>query len=379
MSYRKNVYVLGAGFSSDAGSPVMDDFFRCARDLRDDPRSPLTEYDRKIFARIIDYRFGLNRALAKILVDLDNIEKLFGFLEMDLQLSARVDAQLRHDMRYLIARTLEVSTQKSLRQDGCHILTGKAGETKYPYVFGGTQYAFFLGLASGLWNPTKSKDGRAVDSVITFNYDLVLEREMSRFKIRPDYFCGTSAAYYRNAFDGSRSNITLLKLHGSVNWFTCPKCKRLYYFGPDAAQIGNIGNYVCQNCTQFSLEPLIVPPTWNKGIEEDFIRPVWSQALVELISAGRLFIVGYSFPETDQFFTYMLGLALAYNDQLSEIHIVNPSPKAGETFTRLFNPYFEQRVVTFHQERTENFVPAIQHRTRQEIDAGNLDSSFVRR
>src|SRR6266568_1209022 len=214
MSYRKNVYVLGAGFSSDAGPPVMNDFFRCARDLRDDPNSPLTEYDRKIFARITDYRFGLNRALAKILVDLDNIERLFGFLEMDLQLSGRVDAQLRHDMRYLIARTLEVSTERSLPQGGYGLLTGKANEPKFTYEYKGSQYAFFLGLVSGLWNPTKIKDRRAVDSIIAFNYDLVLEREMPRFKIRPDYVCGTTATYYGNAFDGSQSLITLLKLHG---------------------------------------------------------------------------------------------------------------------------------------------------------------------
>jgi hypothetical protein len=97
--------VLGAGFSVDAGAPVMDDFLRCAMELRYDPKSSLTEYDKRTFNRVIGYRFSLNRALAKILVDLDNIEELFGFLEMDLQLSGNVEAELRHDMRYLIART----------------------------------------------------------------------------------------------------------------------------------------------------------------------------------------------------------------------------------------------------------------------------------
>jgi len=231
MSYRKNVFVLGAGFSADAGAPIMNDFLRCAMELRYDPVSPLNEYDRKMFDRVIEYRFALNRALAKILVDLDNIEQLFGFLEMDLQLSGNIEAERRSDMRYLIGRTLEVAMQRDLPRGYCSILAGKAKETRFTYGFDGSQYAFFLGLASGLWNPTKKRDNSAVDSMITFNYDLVLEREMPRLKVRPNYFCGDSAAYYKGAFDGPDSLITLLKLHGSVNWIVGGGEKGVHFGG----------------------------------------------------------------------------------------------------------------------------------------------------
>src|SRR5438046_962271 len=114
MSFRKNVFVLGAGFSADTGAPVMKEFFTHARDLRDNPNSELNIADREIFERVINYRFGLNRALAKVFVDLDNIEKLFGFLEMDLQLLSSTDQKLRHDMPYFIARTLEATMTKQL-------------------------------------------------------------------------------------------------------------------------------------------------------------------------------------------------------------------------------------------------------------------------
>jgi len=123
---------------------------------------------------------------------------------------------------------------------------------------------------------------------------------------------------------------------------------------------------------------LIVPPTWNKGIEENFIRSVWSKALEELMSAGRLFIVGYSFPETDQFFKYMLGLALAQNDELWEVHIINPSEDAWEAFKRLFNPYFRERLVTYHRSYTNSFISSIQSLTKQEFNTANLDNNFVR-
>ena len=357
----------------------MNDFFHRARDLRDDPKSRLTEADRNIFGRVVNYRFGLNRALAKILVDLDNIEQLFGFLEMELQLSGKAETRLREDMRYLIARTLEVSMEEKLGLGGCGVSTGKVDETKFYYTFPGSQYGLFVGLVAALWNPNKRKGDDSIDSVITFNYDLVLEREMSALGVRPNYHCGTSAYLYKDAFAGSTRAVSLLKLHGSVNWATCTKCKNLWFLGPEATQVAALGDYACPNCRQFSLSMLIVPPTWNKGIEEGFIRSVWSKALEELMAAGRLFIVGYSFPETDQFFKYMLGLALAQNDGLWAIHIVNPSSDAWEAFKTLFNPYFRDRVVTFESGATQQFIPLVQSWTKQEFSAENLDRGFVKR
>ncbi len=113
-------------------------------------------------------------------------------------------------------------------------------------------------------------------------------------------------------------------------------------------------------------------------MEERFLRPVWSRALGELMTAGRLFIVGYSFPESDQFFKYMLGLALETNNQLSEIHVVNPSAEVAEKFQRFFNPHFHQRAVRYLATATNQFVSRIQDYTRQEFDATSLNGRFTR-
>lgn len=124
--------------------------------------------------------------------------------------------------------------------------------------------------------------------------------------------------------------------------------------------------------------PLVVLPTWNKGIEEKLIQPVWSKALQELMTAGRLFIVGYSFPETDQFFKYMLGLALAGNNKLTEIYVVNSSDKVAEKFKQFFNPYFHQRVVQYHPKRTSEFIGGIQNLTKQEFNEAIVANDFKR-
>jgi NAD-dependent SIR2 family protein deacetylase len=380
MPFRKNVFILGAGFSSEAGAPLMRNFFPLARDIRDDPASPLTEPERQRFGNVIQYRFGLNKALAKVHFDLDNIEQLFGFMEMDLQLARTADSTLRIDMTYLIARTLEILTSGALRKQESQILTGTAQETKYPFRFEGTQYGFFVGLVAGLWNPAKQENRVSRDAVITFNYDLLLEREMIPLGLGPEYSLDPARSDLPMVFANPVLRLKLLKMHGSTNWIVCSECKdRIYVRVPNEAQVASVvGAQPCPACHQTTLRPFIVPPTWNKGIEEGFLRPVWSTALQELLGAGRIFIVGYSFPETDQFFKYLLGLALAHNNDLSEVWIVNPGREAHERFELLFSPYFRQRVVQSESWSTRLFIVNLQGVTKQEIKAADLNGRFVR-
>jgi hypothetical protein len=375
MSFRKNVYLLGAGFSADAGAPLMKDFFSKARNLRDEPGSGLATDEREVFGRIIQYRFELDKALAKVHVDLDNIEELFGFLEMELRLSPGSKPQLREDMTYLIARTLEATSNRSLSTHQNALAAGLVGGTRWMYRFNGNQYGFFAGFASGLWNPAKQSAGGSVDSIISFNYDLILEREFTSLGILPVYE-STAAAYYHE-FPQHRLGLRLLKMHGSANWLHCRQCSTLWAFTPEKAKPSEVPGRHCPSCRYSGLSTVIVPPTWNKGIEAEFILPVWKQALQELISAGRIFIIGYSFPDSDQFFKYLLGLALSKNTSLVEIHIVSDSEKIRGRFEALFHPYFHGRVVKYHPEGTANFLTRIQDFTHQEFEVDKVQSHFI--
>ncbi len=377
MPFRKNVFIVGAGFSAEAGAPLMDQFLTQARELKDNPVSVLDDHDRKIFERVLRYRVELNKALAKIHVDLDNIEQLFGFLEMDLQLSPDADSQLRNDMTYLIVRTLEGSIQKSLAQANNRILTQPRDGARWNYTFQGNQYGFFAGFVSGLWNPDKQVEQKSLDTIITFNYDLLLDREMFQLDIVPNYYC--EPASFKYSFPAPGLHLNLLKMHGSANWTICSECRdKLYIWAPQEAEVFRLTNQECPTCRRVSLTPFIVPPTWNKGIEEKFLRPVWSRALQELITAGRIFIVGYSFPETDQFFKYLLGLALAANNDLSEVWVLNPGSGIAQRFEQLFVPYFHQRTVRHQGWRTAEFIRRLQELTRQEFVDGDLGERFRR-
>lgn len=377
MPFRKNVFIVGAGFSAEAGAPLMDHFLTQARELKDNPVSVLDDHDRKIFERVLRYRVELNKALAKVHVDLDNIEQLFGFLEMDLQLSPDADSKLRNDMTYLIVRTLESSIQQSLPQANDRIVTQPRDGARWPYTFQGNQYGFFAGFVSGLWNPAKRAEQKSLDTIITFNYDLLLDREMLQLGIIPNYYC--EPASFTPPFPTAGLQLNLLKMHGSANWVMCSECRdKLYIWAPQVAEVFRITNQECPTCRSVSLIPFIVPPTWNKGIEAKFLRPVWSRALQELQTAGRIFIVGYSFPETDQFFKYLLGLALATNNDLSEVWVLNPGSGIAQRFEQLFVPYFHQRTVRHQGWRTAEFIGRLQTLTRQDFVDGDLGECFKR-
>ena len=91
------------------------------------------------------------------------------------------------------------------------------------------------------------------------------------------------------------------------------------------------------------MEPFIVPPTWNKTGYGNRLTPVWTAAYQEIKEAARVIIIGYSLPETDSFFKYLLALGLSENDSLQQIIVVNPDEGAQERYHNFMAPHFKRR------------------------------------
>src|SRR5438034_6986409 len=72
-----NVYVLGAGFSADAGLPTIADFLNQMRDSADwlDREGRKTEL--AAVDAVLEFRHNAAAAGYRVNVDLDNIEDLF--------------------------------------------------------------------------------------------------------------------------------------------------------------------------------------------------------------------------------------------------------------------------------------------------------------
>lgn len=178
-----------------------------------------------------------------------------------------------------------------------------------------------------LWNSMiDSHSGGKAITVITFNYDLGLEKSLDASEKSKDSW------YYPFIFTTKtgRTGVKIIKLHGSLNW---------EWTGPNLVNIQ----------TDYSLEPVpqkfsesgcsqaaIVPPTAFKeeinlpqgqpAIVQGLFNDLWKLALEEISSANKLRIIGYSFPQleahADWLFRIARGTRLARTGETSKFRHV---------------------------------------------------------
>jgi hypothetical protein len=180
-------------------------------------------------------------------------------------------------------------------------------------------------------------------SFITFNYDFCLDFALYMKGLRIDYCLGPPV---QNA-------VKLLKLHGSLNWSQCPKCKQIVayrveeYFqnviplseAGSAKIIISSGLGRIPHCdVTLSSHPFIAPPTWNKTQYHTQLESVWRAAATELSEAESIVICGYSLPETDQFFRYLYALGAVGGSGLRKFWVINPDPSLESRFRALCGP-----------------------------------------
>jgi hypothetical protein len=197
-------------------------------------------------------------------------------------------------------------------------------------------------------------------SFIAMNYDLALDYMFQRRNTPVDYCFGESP---------QARAMPLMKLHGSVNWGRCTGCGEIspcslpVFFQNRswenalwsdrtitvALDVGAaIGQY--QHCTGKPCEPdpVIVPPTWNKA-EYQQVANVWKHAARHLSEAENIIVIGYSLPESDQFFRYLFALGTIGDARPQRFWVVDPDPRGHvkERFKRLLGPSFESRFRVF--------------------------------
>jgi hypothetical protein len=143
-------------------------------------------------------------------------------------------------------------------------------------------------------------------------------------RITPEYFVSPAG----------QPGFRLLKLHGSTNWAMCVSCKKdsgtdfLQVVPPRAKPVESIdfqppgeasvdfrmvtsvlANTLCKHCNQKGpLQPVVIPPTWSKLVEKTPIAGVWEAAVDAIREAYQIIVIGYSMPQTDTFFQYLLTL-----------------------------------------------------------------------
>ena len=401
----RNVYILGAGFSAPAGAPIIRTFLDRSREFYTDPTSSMDEEERERFFRVFKFKRSMSQAREKFAIDLDDIEKLFGLVEISQRLGEDL-GETRDDIVYLIAKTLQLATSwpnaarprvwfgaKKSSLDRIRALRNVFQEESEGR-FSADMYDYFGGIISGdLDNPERRNNRK--DTIITFNYDLVCEHALERLGVKPTYHLKPDPAL---DWEPTTRTVDILKLHGSANWGICTKCRRHITVLPKKLTDDPWGfrTLTCPKCCVSVFQLLMIPPSWDKSEYKDIISCVWKKALEELREATRICIIGYSLPEVDAFFQYLLTLALSKNEALTKLIVVdwkNQRPTAQEEFAtargvahdlearyrRMLDPMFQERRFRFYTNGVQGFLgeyTALSEIGRGEAVSGGVSCRF---
>jgi hypothetical protein len=296
---KRVVYLLGAGFSAPLGIPVMRNFLDRARDLyftnieKYANFKPVFDMIRKFYGCNIYYK-----------TDFFNIEDILSLLEMNTGLNREIDADDRAAERASFKKFIVDVIQASTPSRD----TSKGGGWQM-HIFGGDllgEYGQFVaGLLRQNYTRLHEPVGNVIPdyqagaptvrpnefqySVITLNYDVVLENAVHDLELRT----GVTRGFSPHVAD--TSNLSdygghLAKLHGSV----------------DSGEI--------------------IPPTWNKQIASESIQTAWETAHWLLAHANHIRVLGYSLPQADSYVKYLLRAAVVSNDHLKSIDVLCLDP-----------------------------------------------------
>jgi NAD-dependent SIR2 family protein deacetylase len=134
---------------------------------------------------------------------------------------------------------------------------------------------------------------------VTTNYDTFLDTALTQVLggASPEY--GFTIEPFASP-TASSNRPMILKVHGSLDWLYCPSCLSVRRSTQDTFFI-----HPCDQCGDFE-EPLIVPPTFFKEMDNVVLASVWRQFQRRLHDTEHLIFCGYSFPDADLHIKYAL-------------------------------------------------------------------------
>ncbi len=316
------VYVLGAGASraeSDA-IPLVSDFLEKAFELGkfDSPEA-------QGFIQKAAGNFGLSADdLRRGVID---IEQLFSLIDSDVAWEELACKEGDRSIRWL---------SSSLKGAALEGLIGGVLFHVVPPIFR-KKVSHHERLAQAMAKG---------DAVISFNYDLIIDRALQKSgKFTPlGYHLGfrheiSSTSETLKPFTCNEvSDVSLLKLHGSLNWLCSADEKDsdiVYLCDGFSVRLDRDAwgppSYAYKDGARVWLKVFVVPPSSDKGKvwgkHGKTLRPLWEKAGGILRNCDRVVIVGYSLREADYQSRWLFRRFLCEGNKARRICIVNASPQ----------------------------------------------------
>lgn len=328
----KTVYVMGAGFSREAGFPlqaeILDRILRFQIDIMHAPRHAVETFGpaQTRVAEFIGRVFGTSQR--------PPLEDVFTLLDQTIarreycsgyswgELETIRDALKRAVLFVFHQAGLDVPDDARRFYDALsvYLLTRRVAPRRRDSPF----------------------------SIVLLNWDSLLEDSLCRVieglhgqrRADIDYCCptnpiGASCPHTPSLMQEAKRlfNVKVMKLHGSVNWLICPNCSRLYtgVGGREDVWSQYVRPQRCPFCAQIAgsgqegeapgdeapegeareaeareggvrpplLEPFFLTPTFVKVFDNAHVQMTWHSAYAELAEATEVVFVGYSLPDAD--------------------------------------------------------------------------------
>lgn len=379
---KRRVYVLGAGASEGAGLPLMSNFLKKAEVLREKNKEYLFSWDdvpgrdSNIFVSFLT-RYGKKWVKGSKIEKIDNDKTIKVSTKRNHLLLKLNDEKTKVNLKFDNGRTDEYTVK--IETDKLNIYRIRRFDDVWKYLdshqlkkhYNIEEILGYLDMKISLSDSNSDKEYsmkdkllefiesviilsyfygdkkkvsdystllkkfvenlRENDSIISFNYDVLIDQFLTDNKKYPDY--GIDLEGYE-----FEKRIPLLKLHGSLNWRICPKCKKPRWIGNDnllkMAGDDEIMNNLreilfCHELTECPMhkrftieETFFVPPSWNKNDYPDS-KVLWKLASEKLKIADEIIFIGYSLPQADIYFKYLLLSSLP--EKKFSVEVVDPN------------------------------------------------------
>lgn len=153
----------------------------------------------------------------------------------------------------------------------------------------------------------------------------------------------------------------LLKLHGSLGWFHCPRCANLYV-NVELAKI-YIPNHATDRWGECDcgaqLATVMIAPSYLKDYRLPHITSVWTNSLSELAESGHWVFIGYSLPADDFHIRALLLRALSARRSRKKplaVTVVSRSNKDDPRLETRYRDLFRAHKPRFEMGGLEEYV-----------------------
>lgn len=296
------VFFLGAGFSKaiDSRYPVLNELTKyIAEKVRCDKSSLACHYDNELAGLIKD-----------------NVENLLTYLSTNWPWKS---AKQKYTNKALYVEITEILGEHFVK-------LSKNNFTDKKFI----NMNILPGLLTSIYTDYQNVD------FITLNYDMIVERclwevfrKLKSYQPRLDEFYrypiteigARGANPYIHETSPFEKVPAVIKLHGSANWFWegVSASDQIYY-------IDGTENKIKLDLLS-GLTPYIVPPVLDKSYfyNHNAIRYFWKYAYDLLRKADEIYIIGFSFPQTDLSVKNLFQAAL--RGSCANVYVVNCDTK----------------------------------------------------